>query len=329
MSTIATPAGPLNSSDQVHGDVVHATIVGASAHEVYALVADVRRWPHSFVPTVHVEVLGAHDHAERIQLWATANGRVRTWTSQRMLDPESLRVVFRQEVPAAPVLAMEGEWELVPVADGGTEVRLHHRFTVADQDAYDQVFRAVDTNSVAELAGLKKILEEGFGAHAELVFTFDDSIFVEGEAKDAYDFLYRADRWAAELSHVAAITVEEEDLIQTLRMDTVALDGTTHTTESVRVCFPNRSIVYKQTVTPPVMAAHTGRWTIQPIDAGVRVRSEHTVVIRPEMVTELLGPSATLTQAKTMIQNALGANSRKTLASTKKAVESRLRALAA
>ncbi|HEY5820458.1 MAG TPA: aromatase/cyclase [Propionibacteriaceae bacterium] len=313
----------------IHDEVVHTTIVDAAPLEVYALVADVRRWPYSFAPTVHVEVLGAHDHAERIQLWATANGKVRTWTSQRVLDPASLRVIFRQEIPAAPVVAMEGEWELLPTAGGGTEVRLHHRYSVADQDGYDQVTRAVDTNSVAELAGLKKLVEEGSGAHSELVFSFEDSIFVEGEAEDAYDFLYRADRWATELSHVAAITVDEEDLVQTMRMDTVALDGSTHTTESVRVCFPNHSIVYKQTKTPPVMAAHTGRWTVEPIDAGVRVRSEHTVVVRPEMVTELLGPSATLTQAKTMIRNSLGANSRKTLASTKKAVEARFRALAA
>ncbi|RLQ03047.1 SRPBCC family protein, partial [Micromonospora sp. CV4] len=117
----------------------------------------------------------------------------------------------------------------------------------------------VDLNSGAELAGLKTAAE--LADLDELLFTFDDTVRIRGTAEAVYDYLYRADLWPERLPHVASLhLVEDEPGLQVMEMDTKAPDGSTHTTKSVRIGFPRRKIVYKQTVLPNAMAAHTGSW---------------------------------------------------------------------
>ncbi|MFI9255715.1 aromatase/cyclase [Streptomyces sp. NPDC053069] len=309
----------------------HTITVAASPDAVYALVADVGAWPQVFGPTVHVEVLEEEDtqdtHHQVLRIWAIANEQVRTWTSRRTLDPAARVITFRQTVPAAPVAAMGGTWRIEPVDDGTTRVVLLHDYRAigGDPAAEELIERAVDRNSVAELAALKNAAELG-DAGAELQFTFSDSVTVAGAAGDVYAFLDRADRWPERLPHVARLGLtEDEPGIQHIDMDTRSPDGSLHNTTSVRVCFEDRrQIVYKQLRVPVAMRVHTGRWTIEPSgddDGTLTVTSWHTVVLDPAGVSSTLGPQATLAEARALVRKALGTNSSTTLRHAKKFAE--------
>lgn len=314
-------------------DTEHSVEIAAPPQRVYELIADVTRWPYVFAPTVHVELLGQHGERQRLRLWALANGEVRSWTSVRELDPHGRRISFRQEVSSAPVAAMGGSWTVLPLPGGGSKVVLRHDFQVVGGAAGEPaeqaewITQATDRNSHTELAALKRVAELG-DAHDLLVLSFSDSVHVRSTAAPVYDFLYRADQWPDRLPHVARLVLDEPatrreslEAVQSMQMDTRGPDGSVHTTHSVRVCFPHERIVYKQTSTPPVMAAHVGAWTLRQHGPGVRVTAHHTVVIRPERLTELLGPNATVDQARQRIQHALSTNSRTTLHFARQAAE--------
>jgi ribosome-associated toxin RatA of RatAB toxin-antitoxin module len=296
-------------------DVRHTVTVAAAPETVWALLADTSRWPVDFPPTVHVEHLGREGATERIRIWATAADEVKTWTSRRELDREALTITFHQEVSQAPVAAMSGAWILRRLPEGGTEVALDHSYRAIDDDpaALTWIAEVTDRNSRSELAHLKALAERPVDP-AELLLTFEDTVTVGGEAADVYAFLYRAQEWPARLPHVARMDLrEDEPGVQVMEMDTLTADGATHTTKSVRLCFADERILYKQTKVPPLMTAHTGEWRVTPVRGGVAVTSRHTVAIRPEAVAGVLGEGATVADAREFARAALGGNSRITL----------------
>src|SRR5215470_592438 len=111
--------------------------VAAPPRAVYDLVADTGRWPYIFTPTVHVQRLYGTETYERLRLWAVADGAVRSWISQRTLDPRELRIGFRQENPAAPIAAMAGEWVFAALPGNATFVVLLHKFRAVGDDPGD------------------------------------------------------------------------------------------------------------------------------------------------------------------------------------------------
>uniref|UniRef100_UPI00278C7677 aromatase/cyclase n=1 Tax=Streptomyces sp. KL118A TaxID=3045153 RepID=UPI00278C7677 len=173
---------------------------------------------------------------------------------------------------------------------------------------------AVDRNSRAELAALKDNVELAV-ATAELTFSFEDSVRVQGDAKDVFDFVNEADRWPERLPHVATVRFEEPAPgLQSLEMDTRAKDGSTHTTKSYRVCFPHHKIAYKQVTLPALMTLHTGVWTFtEGADGVTTATSQHTVVLNTANIAAVLGADATVADARQYVQGALSANSRATL----------------
>ena len=307
-------------------EVEHAVTVRAPASEVYRLLAEVENWPRLFPPSVYVEYLEREGDEERIRIWATANGEAKNWTSRRELDPQGLRIKFTQEVSAPPVARMSGTWVVEPRGEGETHLRLLHSYRAVDDDPEGLAWidQAVDQNSREELPGLKSGLEEATRT-AELTLSFEDSVVVEGSAKDLYDFVNEADRWTERLPHVSTVTLTEDTPgLQVLRMDTRAVDGSTHTTESVRVCFPHQRIVYKQTTLPALMTLHTGRWEFRTAEDGtVTATSQHTVVLNADNITKVLGTDAGIPEARRFVRDALGANSRATLEHAKRYAEER------
>ncbi|MFD5434272.1 aromatase/cyclase [Kitasatospora sp. NPDC127067] len=307
-------------------EVEHEITVAAAAKEVYRLLAEVENWPRLFPPNVYVEYLEREGDRERIRIWATANGEAKNWTSRRDLDPEGLRITFRQEVSSPPIAEMSGTWIIEPLGPEETRLRLLHSYRAVDDDPESLAWidEAVDSNSRAELPSLKAGLEEA-ARTAELTLSFTDSVRVEGSAKDLYDFINEADRWVERLPHVRSVDLTEDTPgLQVLRMDTVAKDGSTHTTASVRVCFPHQRIAYKQTTLPALMTLHTGNWHFEEGDDGVvTATSQHTVVVNAENITGILGPDAGVEQARDFLRGALGANSRATLDHAKRYAEAR------
>jgi aromatase len=305
--------------------VEHEILVSAPAADVYRLIAEVENWPRIFPPTVHVDHLERGEREERIRIWATANGRPKNWTSRRTLDPGTLTIGFRQEVSTPPVASMGGTWIIERLDTGGCRVRLLHDYTAIDDDPAGLAWieQAVDTNSRSELASLKATVEAAVGS-AELAFSFEDTVLVSGSAKDVYDFVNEAQLWEERLPHVVTVRLEEhEPGLQTLEMDTRSPNGSVHTTKSHRVCFPDERIHYKQTTLPALMDLHTGRWTFRETATGVAASSQHTVVLKPENITAILGPQAGVTEAREHVRAALSANSRATLGLAKEYAEGR------
>ncbi|MFI8931154.1 aromatase/cyclase [Streptomyces sp. NPDC053474] len=307
----------------------HHTDIDAPAEAVYGIIAEATDWPACFAPTLHVERLeGAGAPAaggrERLRIWAVANGDVTSWTSRRDLDPGAARIRFRQEVSAPPVASMSGEWTVGPGATPGTaRLTLVHEFTAVDDDpaGTEWVTRATDRNSRTELANIKALAESRDTA-ADLVFDFADSTLVDGDPEAVYRFLHDAAAWPDRLPHVSRMRLREDheggEYVQWMVMDTVTEQGSAHTTESVRLCFPQaRRIVYKQVVTPPLLAAHIGEWTVTRAPDGVRVTSWHRVRLNEDAITSVLGGDATVTAAKEFVRRAVGGNSAATLALAK------------
>jgi aromatase len=309
-----------------HREVTHEIAVDAPAAEVYRLVADVCNWPVLFPPTVYVDHVERSTGFERIRLWATANGQAKTWTSRRTLDPDRLRIEFRQEASAPPVASMGGTWLVEPVAHNASRVRLLHDYRAVgdDPEQLRWIDAAVDRNSRAELAALKAGAERATG---DPVFSFADTVAVNGAAEDVYDFLNNAAQWPQRLPHVArAVLTEDSPGLQILELDTTTAGGATHTTRSVRVCFPRDRIVYKQITLPALLALHIGEWVIAGQPAGeVMVTAAHTVSIEERNITAILGPGASIGQAREFVRNALRTNSLATLGMAKNYAEARRR----
>jgi len=306
-------------------EVEHETKVRAPAEAVYRAIAEVTNWPQLFPPTVHVEYLERSAEQERIQIWATANGEAKTWTSCRVLDPKELRIEFRQEVSQPPVGAMGGTWVVEPISDGESLVRLLHDYRAIDDDPekLEWIDKAVDRNSQAELAALKTNMELATRA-SELLLIFDDVVQIDGSAKDVYDFINEAQLWSERLPHVVRVSLREDTPgLQLLEMDTRTKDGSVHTTTSVRVAFPYTKIVYKQVQVPALMTLHTGHWLLEENSNGVAATSRHTVVVNEANITKVLGAEGCVEDARRFVRTALSTNSLATLGQAKKYAESR------
>ena len=306
-------------------EVEHQITVNAPARAAYALIADVENWPRLFPPSVHVQRLDVSGSEERIRIWATANGQIKNWNSRRVLEPDAMRISFRQEVSSPPVASMGGTWIVEAITADQSRVRLLHDFRAADDDPESLAWieRAVDRNSRSELSALKANVELATGS-ADLVMTFEDTVAIKGSAADVYDFLNEAELWSQRLPHVARSSlVEDSPGVQLLEMDTQTKDGSTHTTKSVRVCFPHRLIAYKQIGLPALMTAHLGQWRLVETPDDVRVTSEHTVVINEENIPAVLGDGADVARASSFVRTALSTNSLATLGHAKAYAESR------
>ncbi|MFB4424425.1 aromatase/cyclase [Streptomyces sp. QL37] len=313
-------------TEQEAREVEHEITVRAPAEDVYRLLAEVENWPRLFPPSVYVDYAEKNGNEERIRIWATANGEAKHWTSRRELDPEGRRITFWQEVSAPPVARMSGTWIIEPQGPEQTRVRLLHTYRAIDDDPEGLAWidRAVDRNSRAELPALKENLELA-SLSADLTLSFEDTVRIDGSAKDVFAFINEAQLWTERLPHVHDVTLTESTPgVQTLRMDTVAKDGSTHTTESVRVCFPDHRIAYKQTTLPALMKLHTGYWQFSEGDDGVTTAtSQHTVTVDVENIAKVLGPAAGVAEARAFLREALGTNSRATLGHAKAFAEAR------
>jgi hypothetical protein len=210
---------------------------------------------------------------------------------------------------------MSGEWIVEEQPGGGSLVRLLHDFRAIDDDpaSVQWIADAVDRNSQTELATLKAVAEQA-DERDSLIVQWDDSVPSTGAAADAYEFVWNAREWPSRLPHVEKMRLEEpEPNIQVMEMDTKTKDGSAHTTKSIRVGFPGRKIVYKQTTPPTLLSAHTGHFIIEETPEGCTLTSRHVAIIKPEAIAEVLGADATLQDAREFIQSALTANSRVTM----------------
>jgi aromatase len=314
-----------------HKTVTHEIVVAAPAATIYGVIADVTLWPLHFKPTVHAERLtgdtdtdtDTEPDTEQIRIWALANGELRTWISQRRLDETARTIAFEQVQPTHPVAHMAGTWRITERDDGSCQVVLEHSYRAVDDDPANlaRIDTAVDTNSASELASLK-LAAESAESLGELTLDFSDTEDIDGRVEDAYDFIYDLRQWPERIPHVQRMVVTEDvPGLQVMEMDTKAPDGSVHTTVSGRVCFAPDRIVYKQTTVAGALRAHIGEWRFENVHSGVRVTSRHVVILDADALGHLPKPPASLAEARTAVRNALGGNSRTTMAHAKTHIE--------
>jgi aromatase len=306
----------------------HAAEVAAPPGRAYGLIADVTRWPAMFAPCLAAAVLENGPGRQRIRLWAVVGTQVRSWISERTLDERQGMVTFRQEAPDPPIVWMNGSWRFEPAA-GGTRMRLHHAWaTTGGGQADAEIAAALDRNSTAEIAAVKAWAERPQDP-SEVLFTFSDRVLIGGSPAEVYGFLHDAGRWPERLPHVSRLDLETAPAssaaagaeVQTMEMDTVAADGSTHTTQSVRLCFRGERIVYKQTTPPRGLLAHGGEWRLTSVKDGVLVTARHHVALDPQTVGDVLGGPLPLAEARERVRRLIGGNSLQTLHTVKAGVE--------
>ncbi|WP_208719787.1 aromatase/cyclase [Amycolatopsis circi] len=300
---------------------VHAETIGAPADRIFATINDVENWPLVFPPMVHVEKLRGGEAGEKFQVWATAGDQVKTWVTGRTTEPGSTAVRFAQETSPPPLAAMDSDWSVEP-GPGRSTVRIRHEYRALTDDAESLAWiaRVVGENSAHELSALKAVAEQS--GEDGLSLSFEDSVVIGGSRADTYAFIRDARDWPSRLPHVDRVDIAEPvPDVQILEMDTTAKDGSAHTTRSVRICFGERKIAYKQQVLPALLSAHVGCWFFDDVESGVRVTSRHAVVIDPRAVEPVLGAGATIGKAREFAQAALSGNSQITLGLAKEFAE--------
>ncbi len=232
-------------------------------------------------PTLHVEQLEFDGRSERLRMWVTANGEIRSWTTRRVLDPVAHRVDFRQEVLPRPVTSMGGSWTVEPRGPERSVVVLSNDFAV-DGNAradVDWVKRATSANTRAALDNLRRLAER-WRRLDELVLSFEDCVHAAAPPEPVYAFLHRfGDRDDAVPGATGIDIVERAPGVQLMTVELAGPDGTTRTTESVRIGFPHAGrIVYKDvrdTEQPALLAAHTGSGRSNPTPTAPASPSRH------------------------------------------------------
>ncbi|MFE2286510.1 aromatase/cyclase [Streptomyces sp. NPDC059443] len=297
----------------------HEITVAVPAGTVHRLIADVDNWPRTFPSTVHVALQEAPEGEQRLRIWETdgpdGGGTPRTRLLRRIVQDAELRVNFELLTTEPPLASLGGAWLVEPLGEDSSRVRLFQEFRVDGDDPaeLDRIGERVAHEAEAELAALKVNVEFAHGAE-DVTFSFEDTVAIAGSAKDAFDFINEADLWEERLPHVATVRLTEDTPgLQTLEMDTRAKDGSVHTTKSHRVTFPHHKIAYKQVTLPALMTLHTGYWTFRDTLEGVTASSQHTVTLNTHNITAILGPDATIADARSYVHTALSTNSLATL----------------
>ncbi|WP_407842032.1 aromatase/cyclase (plasmid) [Streptomyces sp. DSM 116496] len=301
--------------------VAHEIDIAVPADTVHRLIAEVENWPRIFPATVHVDHDAAPEGEERLRIWEAGEGEPYSRPLRRIVEPAARRINFELLATEDHVAWLGGAWIVEPLGEDGSRVRLLHEFQAEGDDAgaWERIEASVDRDARAELAALKENTERDHAAAAqELTFSFEDSVHIDGSAKDVYDFINDAHLWSERLPHVATVRLTEDTPgLQTLEMDTRAKDGSVHTTKSYRVTFPHQAIAYKQVTLPALMTLHTGHWTFQDTDHGVTATSQHTVTLNTDNIARILGPDATTADARDYVHTALSTNSLATLTHAK------------
>jgi C7-C12 aromatase (ARO/CYC) len=299
--------------------------VNAPADAVFAVLAEVEKWPQFFPSMAHTEYLERTDTSDRVEYWAvTPEETVRHWIAARELDRDAGRITFTQEGAVGPFARLGGVWQVTATGPGTSLVESTHQYTLTDDDpaVAERAKADLERNSGRQFAVIKDTAERREELTG-LVISFTDDLYIAGAIEDCYAILYEADKWPSRFPHVTSLEMTEDTPnFQFFDMGTKSADGSTHQTRSVRICLPYRKIVYKQMKTPPLLAAHTGHWGFTETPEGVIAQTRHTATIKPDML-HVLGEGTTLADARRYLRKVLSANSMANLQYTKDYAERR------
>lgn len=285
--------------------------VTAPAEVVRSLVQDVAAWTQLHEPAVHAEVLQDSGDERLIRHWAVADRHsARIWQERRTKADHGDRISFVHEPAEAPFGSLGGAWTFQEQGDK-TLVTLRHDFTLLDGQGAsqaDELSARLRHGGQAYLRTLAHAAENREELD-RLIISFTDALFVAGEIKDVYDYLWDADKWEERIPHIAKLDLEQPAPdVQFFDMDTSTPDGSSHHTRSVRITVEPDIIVYKQTKLPVLLDGHTGHWKFTRTPEGVIAEARHTATIKPSAL-HVLGEGTTVLDARKYLRRVLSANS--------------------
>jgi aromatase len=299
--------------------------VAAPADVVYGMLADAPRWPVLLAPFVHVERLDFDGARESLRLWYLRCGGVCSALVRRELRPGERRIDFETRDDLLPEAPTSGSWSVASESADRCLLTLRHERPRGTRDETEMLRADV----AGELTAVREAAER-WDRLDELLLAFEDSVYVLGSSELVYDFLYRVKDWVDLVPDVERVDVtEDQPGVQLTALHTFAPDtGDTRVSESVRLCFPAAGrILHKDTVTPDLVAAHWGEWSLQPDESGVRVVSVHQVMLDESAVRSVLGEEALLVDARRYVREWLGRSSTETLELARWHAESAVRRL--
>jgi C7-C12 aromatase (ARO/CYC) len=299
-------------------------VVEAPATAVRGLVEDFVGWTQLHKTAVHAEILEDNGTEKLIQHWEVADEHsVRTWKVRLTKEADGSRISFAHVGAESPFASLGGAWTFQE-KDGKTAVTLRHEFTLADdqEGLLDEVTARLHEGNQDYLQVLGHAAENREELE-QLIIRFEDPLFIAGDIKDVYDYLWEADKWEERIPHIAKLELEQPaDDVQFFNMDTSTPDGSTHRTRSVRIAIEPHIIVYKQTELPALLDGHTGHWKFTQTPEGVIAEARHTATIKPSAL-HILGEGTTVQDARNYLRRVLSANSMSNLRLAKAYAEER------
>ena len=171
-------------------------LVAAPVEEVRSLVEDVVGWTQLHKPAVHAAVLADSGDEQLVRHWAVA-GRdsVRIWTTRRTRDADGSRISFVHQDADASFASLAGAWTFQEQG-GKTLVGMSHDFTPADgAEAQVEALSARLRTGARDYLRTLGHAAENRAELDRLIISFTDALFIAGDVKDAYDYLWEADKW--------------------------------------------------------------------------------------------------------------------------------------
>lgn len=311
----------------------HTIDVDAPAGVVYTLIVSAERRPLYFPSNMYVEQLDVHDFqgtCERLRVWALADGEIKSWTSDQVKDSARRSLVFRQDRIMEPAQSMGGTFCVQPLGPDRCRLTVDHEFSSQGDSPQNMAWLEwnVAATTRSDLKNLR-FLAERWTRLDELLLSFEETLRIKGPAELVHSFIYDVASWPEHLVHVRRVDLNEPQVgVQKVSMALTTADGTVQNITSVRLCFPHAGlIVYKETTPRKLLAAHCGEWSVLSDDNGVTVTSQHHVVLREKDIGQVLGPGATLEDARRQVRADLGGETLHTLHQARKHVESTVRML--
>ena len=144
----------------------NSVLIDAPIDLVWEMTNDVSSWPQLFSEYAGAEILEREGNTVRFRLTMhpDEDGRVWSWTSERVCDP-LMRTVQARRLETGPFEYMNIRWEYAPVA-GGIRMRWVQEFAVRPGLPFDDnaMESHLNANTVREMSRIKKIVEEAAAA---------------------------------------------------------------------------------------------------------------------------------------------------------------------
>jgi aromatase len=144
------------------GHTDNSVWIDADLDTVWAVTNDLESWPRLFTEYASVKILEKQENTFtfRLTMHPDQNGKVWSWVSTRMLDPDNHRVRAHR-VETGPFEYMNIEWDYTPES-GGTRMRWVQEFRMRPGAPLDdaRMTERINANSRREMGVIKVKVEE-------------------------------------------------------------------------------------------------------------------------------------------------------------------------